>query len=81
MAAMAETEVDTEVDFGDSELFSQLGDAAPSVPTHIRFTEEEDEDEETDDPLLQQQEEQQLRRLAEENILVYCNTKHASHTL
>uniref|UniRef100_A0A8C4EHR3 Zinc finger CCHC domain-containing protein 8 n=1 Tax=Dicentrarchus labrax TaxID=13489 RepID=A0A8C4EHR3_DICLA len=49
-----------EVDFGDSELFEQLDDSAPPVPTHVRFTDDE-EDQEDDD---------YLQRLTEENILV-----------
>ncbi|XP_033827897.1 zinc finger CCHC domain-containing protein 8 [Periophthalmus magnuspinnatus] len=35
-----------EVDFGDRELFEQLDDAAPSVNTHIRFTEENEKESE-----------------------------------
>ncbi|XP_029998985.1 zinc finger CCHC domain-containing protein 8 [Sphaeramia orbicularis] len=36
-----------EVDFGDSELFQQLDDSTPPVPTHIRFTDDEEDKEET----------------------------------
>ncbi|KAM9360508.1 zinc finger CCHC domain-containing protein 8 [Symphorus nematophorus] len=36
-----------EVDFGDSELFQQLDDSAPPLPTHIRFTDDEEDQEET----------------------------------
>ncbi|CAK6966472.1 zinc finger CCHC domain-containing protein 8 [Scomber scombrus] len=35
-----------EVDFGDTELFQQLDDSAPSVPSHIRFTDNEEDEEE-----------------------------------
>lgn len=60
-----------EVDFGDTELFQQLDDSAPPVPTHIRFTDNEEEQEETG--LLQDRLEERdvyIQRLTDENILV-----------
>eukprot|EP00064_Thunnus_orientalis_P013393 superscaffoldBa00002172_g13432 len=59
-----------EVDFGDTELFQQLDDSAPPVPTHIRFTENEEDQEEMG--LLQSRLEEcddYIQRLTEENIL------------
>ncbi|XP_035514468.1 zinc finger CCHC domain-containing protein 8, partial [Morone saxatilis] len=50
-----------EVDFGDSELFEQLDDSAPPVPTHIRFTDDEEETEETEESA------DSIQRLTEEN--------------
>ena len=59
-----------EVDFGDTELFQQLDDSTPPVPTHIRFTDNEEDQEETG--LLQSRLEEcddYIQRLTEENIL------------
>ncbi|XP_042344941.1 zinc finger CCHC domain-containing protein 8 [Plectropomus leopardus] len=57
-----------DVDFGDRELFEQLDDSAPPVPTHIRFTDDEEEQEETS--LLRSRLEESddyIQRLTEEN--------------
>lgn len=61
-----------EVDFGDSELFQQLDDSAPPVPTHIRFTDDDEEDQEETSQLRSRLEEcdDYIQRLTEENILV-----------
>uniref|UniRef100_A0A8C4EH40 Zinc finger CCHC domain-containing protein 8 n=1 Tax=Dicentrarchus labrax TaxID=13489 RepID=A0A8C4EH40_DICLA len=60
-----------EVDFGDSELFEQLDDSAPPVPTHVRFTDDEEDQEE---PVQArgglEESDDYLQRLTEENILV-----------
>ncbi|XP_034548657.1 zinc finger CCHC domain-containing protein 8 [Notolabrus celidotus] len=57
-----------EVDFGDSELFQQLDDSAPLVPTHIRFTDDE-EDQDGGNQLRSRLEESEdhIQRLTEEN--------------
>ncbi|XP_035021649.2 zinc finger CCHC domain-containing protein 8 [Hippoglossus stenolepis] len=60
-----------DVDFGDSELFQQLDDSAPAVPTHIRFTDDDDEPEETS--RLQgrlEESEDSIQRLTEENTVL-----------
>ncbi|XP_051278470.1 zinc finger CCHC domain-containing protein 8 isoform X2 [Dicentrarchus labrax] len=58
-----------EVDFGDSELFEQLDDSAPPVPTHVRFTDDEEDQEE---PVQArgglEESDDYLQRLTEENI-------------
>lgn len=59
-----------EIDFGDSELFEQLGDSPPPVSKHIRFT----DDEEVCDEIRQlrsrlEECEDYNQRLIEENIL------------
>lgn len=63
-----------EVDFGDSELFEQLDDSAPLVPTHIRFTDDDEEEQEEEEAsqLRSRLEESDdyIQRLTEENILV-----------
>ncbi|XP_040012205.1 zinc finger CCHC domain-containing protein 8 isoform X2 [Xiphias gladius] len=60
-----------EVDFGDSELFQQLNDSAPPVPTHIRFTDDEEDQEETSQLRSRLEEcDDYIQRLTEENILV-----------
>lgn len=60
-----------EVDFGDSELFQQLDDSAPPVPTHIRFTDDEEDQEETSQLRSRLEESDDcIQRLTEENILV-----------
>ncbi|KAK1892910.1 Zinc finger CCHC domain containing protein 8 [Dissostichus eleginoides] len=62
-----------EVDFGDSELFEQLDDSAPpTVPTHIRFTDNDEEKQEETSQLPSRLEEcdEHIQRLTEENILV-----------
>lgn len=56
-----------EVDFGDSELFEQLGEIMPTA-THIRFTEDGEEGSELKGRLGECEE--TIRRLIEENILV-----------
>ncbi|TKS78649.1 Zinc finger CCHC domain-containing protein 8 TRAMP-like complex RNA-binding factor ZCCHC8 [Collichthys lucidus] len=59
-----------ELDFGDSELFEQLDDSAPAVPTHIRFTDDEEEQEETSRLRSRLEEcDDYIQRLTEENIL------------
>lgn len=59
-----------EVDFGDRELFEQLGDSLPPLSKNIRFT---DDDEDCDDirQLKSRLEECEdyNQRLVEENIL------------
>ncbi|KAF0033897.1 hypothetical protein F2P81_013963 [Scophthalmus maximus] len=61
-----------EVDFGDSELFQQLDDSAPAVPTHIRFSDDEgEEQEETSQPRSKLDEsDDYIQKLTEENILL-----------
>uniref|UniRef100_G3NZN6 Zinc finger CCHC domain-containing protein 8 n=1 Tax=Gasterosteus aculeatus TaxID=69293 RepID=G3NZN6_GASAC len=60
-----------EVDFGDSELFEQLDDLAPTAPTHIRFTsDDEDREEKSLVGGLPDTSDDSVRRLVEENILV-----------
>ncbi|XP_010730816.2 zinc finger CCHC domain-containing protein 8 [Larimichthys crocea] len=57
-----------EVDFGDSELFEQLDDSAPAVPTHIRFTDDEEDQEETSRLRSRLEEcDDYIQRLTEEN--------------
>ncbi|XP_040899112.1 zinc finger CCHC domain-containing protein 8 [Toxotes jaculatrix] len=57
-----------EVDFGDSELFQQLDDSAPPVPTHIRFTDDEENQEETSQLRSRLEEcDDYIQRLTEEN--------------
>ncbi|XP_056233201.1 zinc finger CCHC domain-containing protein 8 isoform X2 [Seriola aureovittata] len=57
-----------EVDFGDSELFQQLDESAPSVPTHIRFPDEEEDQEETSQLRGRLEEcDDYIQRLTEEN--------------
>ncbi|CAL8249864.1 unnamed protein product [Boreogadus saida] len=59
-----------EVDFGDSELFDQLGDNPPTS-THIRFTEDEGDDEETSDHRDKFEDfEEKIQTLTDENILL-----------
>lgn len=59
-----------EVDFGDSELFEQLGESMPTA-THIRFMEEEEDGEEGSELKGRLGEcEETIRSLIEENILV-----------
>uniref|UniRef100_A0A3Q1F304 Zinc finger CCHC domain-containing protein 8 n=1 Tax=Acanthochromis polyacanthus TaxID=80966 RepID=A0A3Q1F304_9TELE len=53
-----------EVDFGDSELFQQLDDSAPPLPTHIRFTEDGEEQGETN---RLEECDDYIQRLSEEN--------------
>ncbi|KAG8011993.1 Zinc finger CCHC domain-containing protein 8 [Nibea albiflora] len=55
-----------EVDFGDSELFEQLDDSAPAVPTHIRFTDNEEDQEETSQ--LRSRLEEECRQEIEDSI-------------
>ncbi len=60
-----------EVDFGDSELFEQLDDSAPPVPTHIRFTDDEEDQKETSQLRSRLEEcDDYIQRLTEENILL-----------
>lgn len=62
-AAMAE------VDFGDSELFEQLGDTTP-VSKHIRFTDDDGDTEETSVLGEKLEEcEEKIQTLTDENIL------------
>uniref|UniRef100_H2T5U0 Zinc finger CCHC domain-containing protein 8 n=1 Tax=Takifugu rubripes TaxID=31033 RepID=H2T5U0_TAKRU len=59
-----------EVDFGDSELFEQLGDSPPPVSQHIRFTDDEDDCDEIRQLRSRLEEcEDCNQRLIEENIL------------
>lgn len=59
-----------EVDFGDIELFEQLGDSLPPESKHIRFS-DDDEDCDKIHQLRRRLEEceEYNQRLAEENIL------------
>lgn len=62
-----------EVDFGDTELFQQLDDSAPPVPTHIRFTDDDEEEEQEETEQLRSRLEEcddLIQRLTEDNILV-----------
>ncbi|GAA6224681.1 zinc finger CCHC domain-containing protein 8 [Lates japonicus] len=60
-----------EVDFGDSELFQQLDDSEPPVPTHLRFTDDEEDQEERSQLRSRLEEcDDYIQRLTEENILV-----------
>ncbi|TNN54569.1 Zinc finger CCHC domain-containing protein 8 [Liparis tanakae] len=57
-----------EVDFGDSELFEQLDDCAPLVPTHIRFASDAEDEEETSQlPSRLEECDDSIQRLTEEN--------------
>ncbi|XP_029296593.1 zinc finger CCHC domain-containing protein 8 [Cottoperca gobio] len=58
-----------EVDFGDSELFEQLDDSAPpTVPTHIRFTDDEEDQAETSQLRSRLEKcDDHIQRLTEEN--------------
>ncbi|KAL6114133.1 zcchc8 [Pungitius sinensis] len=57
-----------EVDFGDSELFEQLDDSAPTAPTHIRFTSDDgDQEEESQVRDLLDTSDDSFQRLVEEN--------------
>ncbi|KAK6306375.1 hypothetical protein J4Q44_G00233000 [Coregonus suidteri] len=59
-----------EVDFGDSELFEQLGENIPAA-THVRFTEEEEDGEECSELKGRLGEcEETVRSLIEENIFL-----------
>ncbi|XP_008288076.1 zinc finger CCHC domain-containing protein 8 [Stegastes partitus] len=56
------------VDFGDSELFQQLDDSAPPLPTHIRFTDDEGDQEETSQLRSRLEEcDDYIQKLTEEN--------------
>ncbi|XP_037338038.2 zinc finger CCHC domain-containing protein 8 [Pungitius pungitius] len=55
-----------EVDFGDSELFEQLDDSAPTAPTHIRFSSDDGDQEEKNQVLLDTSDDS-FQRLVEEN--------------
>ena len=58
-----------EVEFGDSELFEQLGDTAP-VSTHIRFADDDGDTEETSNLREKLEEcEEKIQTLTDENIL------------
>ncbi|XP_072243959.1 zinc finger CCHC domain-containing protein 8 [Leuresthes tenuis] len=61
-----------EVDFGDSELFEQLDDNAPLVPTHIRFTDGGEENQEETSLFRSRLEEckDDIQRLTEENKIL-----------
>lgn len=60
-----------EVDFGDSELFEQLDDSAPTLSKHIRFTDDEEDQEEMGQLRSRLEEcDADIQRLTEENILV-----------
>uniref|UniRef100_A0A3B5BD58 Zinc finger CCHC domain-containing protein 8 n=1 Tax=Stegastes partitus TaxID=144197 RepID=A0A3B5BD58_9TELE len=57
--------------FGDSELFQQLDDSAPPLPTHIRFTDDEGDQEETSQLRSRLEEcDDYIQKLTEENILL-----------
>lgn len=59
-----------EFDFGDIELFQQLDESTPLVPTHIRFTDDEEDKEETTQLRNRLEEsDDYVQRLIEENIL------------
>uniref|UniRef100_A0A3P8UBJ9 Zinc finger CCHC domain-containing protein 8 n=1 Tax=Amphiprion percula TaxID=161767 RepID=A0A3P8UBJ9_AMPPE len=63
-----------EVDFGDSELFQQLDDSAPPLPTHIRFTEDGEDQGETSQLRNRLEDcDDYIQRLSEENILLKLN--------
>ncbi|KAM6931382.1 zinc finger CCHC domain-containing protein 8 [Xenentodon cancila] len=61
-----------EVDFGDSELFEELDDAAPLAPKHLRFSDNDEEDSEETSRLRSSVDEfrDDVERLSEENILL-----------
>lgn len=64
-----------EVDFGDSELFEQLGDSSPRVPKHSRFTHDEEEQEDMSQLRSRLEDcEEYNGRLTEENILPASST-------
>ncbi|XP_070712197.1 zinc finger CCHC domain-containing protein 8 [Pempheris klunzingeri] len=57
-----------EVDFGDRELFQQLDDSAPELPTHISFTDDGEEQDETSQLRNRLEEyDNYIQRLNEEN--------------
>lgn len=59
-----------EVDFGDRELFEQLGDSLPPVSEHIRFTDDDEDCDEIRQLRSRLEEcEDYNQRLTEENIL------------
>lgn len=59
-------------DFGDAELFEQLDEPAPPVPTHTRFADDDDGDQGELELLRSSLHERELdvQRLLEENILI-----------
>ncbi|XP_061585199.1 zinc finger CCHC domain-containing protein 8 [Cololabis saira] len=61
-----------EVDFGDSELFQQLDDAAPLVPKHLHFSDNDEGDSEETAQLRSRLDECQddMERLSEENKIL-----------
>ncbi|KAM8759601.1 zinc finger CCHC domain-containing protein 8 [Acanthopagrus schlegelii] len=57
-----------EVDFGDSELFEQLDDSAPTLSKHIRFTDDEEDQDEMGELRSRLEEcDAYIQRLTEEN--------------
>ncbi|KAM8886334.1 zinc finger CCHC domain-containing protein 8 [Spinachia spinachia] len=57
-----------EVDFGDSELFEQLDDSAPTAATHVRFASDDEEQEEKSQVRgLLDTSDDSVQRLVEEN--------------
>ncbi|XP_041643190.1 zinc finger CCHC domain-containing protein 8 [Cheilinus undulatus] len=57
-----------EVDFGDRELFEQLNDSAPLLPSHVRFTDDGEDQEETSQLRSRLKEcDDYIQRLTEEN--------------
>uniref|UniRef100_A0A3Q0QZF5 Zinc finger CCHC domain-containing protein 8 n=1 Tax=Amphilophus citrinellus TaxID=61819 RepID=A0A3Q0QZF5_AMPCI len=60
-----------ELDFGDNELFQQLDDSGPPLPTHLRFTDDEvEQDEKSQLRSRLEESDDYIQRLTEENILV-----------
>ncbi|XP_047447826.1 zinc finger CCHC domain-containing protein 8 [Mugil cephalus] len=60
-----------EVDFGDSELFEQLDDSTPLVPTHIRFSDDGEDQGEVGQLRSRLEEcDENIQRLTEENKLL-----------
>uniref|UniRef100_A0A3Q0QTM6 Zinc finger CCHC domain-containing protein 8 n=1 Tax=Amphilophus citrinellus TaxID=61819 RepID=A0A3Q0QTM6_AMPCI len=68
-----------ELDFGDNELFQQLDDSGPPLPTHLRFTDDEvEQDEKSQLRSRLEESDDYIQRLTEENILVaLCNSAFA----
>ncbi|XP_030593297.1 zinc finger CCHC domain-containing protein 8 isoform X2 [Archocentrus centrarchus] len=57
-----------ELDFGDNELFQQLDDSGPPLPTHLRFTDDEvEQDEKSQLRSRLEESDDYIQRLTEEN--------------
>lgn len=69
-----------ELDFGDCELFQQLNDYAPPLPTHTRFTDDEEEQDEKSQLRSRLEEsDDYIQRLTEENILLLVCASTSLH--